>query len=267
MRSRRLLQGYGTRAHSRSGLTLAGATVVLVGTAALGVWLLSSTTGAQTVTAKETVTSRHPQTSSAAVRPTTGQQQVPGSSASAACNTQGDGTTGALVDLPTGLQWSVLGDNVVPSTPAGGPQVTQGAVARCFAHDATGALVAAIRIPLAIGTAGADTWRPIVDAGLMPGAGTDAVVAIAQQAYSAIGAGGTGQNPAPVAGFKFIAYSPAQAVVAVVFRSPTGALFVSDTVVEWSGGDWQVQPGPDGQLGSPPALVASLVGYVIMGQP
>jgi hypothetical protein len=258
MRSRRLRQGYGTRAHSRSGLTLAGATVVLVGTAALGVWLLSSATGGQTVSAAA---------SSAAVRPTPGPQQVPGSSASAACNTQSDGTTEALVDLPTGLQWTILGDNVVPSSPAGGPQVTQGPVARCFPHDATGALFAAIRIPLAIGTAGAGTWRPIVDAGLVPGAGTDAVVVIAQQAYSAIGAGGTGQNPAPVAGFKFIAYSFTQAVVAVVFRSPAGALFVSDTVVEWSGGDWQVQPGPDGQLGSPPALVANLVGYVIMEQP
>jgi hypothetical protein len=238
-----------SRLRRRGKGTLVGATVVLVATVALAVWLLTTGPGPQAVTdSPSTIPPRD------AV------------AAGASCNPPSDQSADALVIPPVELQWSVLAGNVVPSA-AAGPGLVQGSVARCFAHDAAGALLAAIRIPLAIGTAGADTWRGVVDAGLVPGPGTDAVVAIADQAYSVIGAGATGQSPAPVAGFKFIAYSPSEAVVAVVFRNPTGALFVSDTVVVWFGGDWRVEPGLDGQLGSPPAQVASLVGFVALEQP
>ena len=144
---------------------------------------------------------------------------------------------------------------------------TDGGVARCFAHDAEGALIASVRIQQQIVGATASTW-PIAAEGLAPGPDTDALSAQMATLLAQPPAPADTNTPfAAVAGFKFLSYSPATAVIALVYRTTSGGLYAASETMQWIAGDWRIVPLGPSELSSPQTAVASLLGYVEWRQP
>jgi hypothetical protein len=140
-------------------------------------------------------------------------------------------------------------------------------VARCFAHDAEGALIASVRIQQQILGATASTW-PIAAEGLAPGPDTDALSAQMDTLLAERPASADTNTPfAAVAGFKFLSYSPATAVVELVYRTTSGGLYTASQTMHWVGGDWRIAPLAPSELSSPQTAVASLLSYVEWRQP
>src|SRR5674536_205254 len=82
------------------------------------------------------------------------------------------------------------------------------------------------------------TWRQAADAMLAPGAGYDAWLRVRSgHPYGPGGATG-GQSLAQIAGFQFVSYTPADAVIQVVTRDSSGNLQVGAAHVTWDGRDW-----------------------------
>jgi hypothetical protein len=142
-----------------------------------------------------------------------------------------------------------------------------GGVARCFAHDAEGALIASVRIQQQIEEATASTW-PIAAEGLAPGPDTDALSAQMATLLAERPAPADTNTPfAAVAGFKFLSYSPTTAVIELVYRTTSGGLYTASQTMQWVGGDWRIAPLGPSELSSPQTQVASLLGYVEWHQP
>jgi hypothetical protein len=148
---------------------------------------------------------------------------------------------------PPAAQWGTVGSMQVPQNPAlFGPQRTDGPWDTCFAHDPSGALLAAMNL-----------WAE----------GT-AVAPSALAARLAVGApknlGSEVQldsdGPIQFAGYRYGSYTPAVAQVVIVFRGPEGKLLAVATTMVWAGGDWKYLFPSDGS----PAMqvLADLSGYV-----
>jgi hypothetical protein len=183
------------------------------------------------------------------------------------CNIAGDGTTTALSAVPADLSWVLAGGAVEPASALAGPAVMDHGVARCFAHDAEGALIASIRIQHQIAQATLATW-PAAAAGLVPGPLTDALNAQMTAVLTGPPPPADTATPfAAIAGFRFMAYSPDQAVIELVYRTASGGLYQADQAMAWQDGDWRIAlVGPD-QVSSPQTAVRSLLGYVPWSQP
>ena len=116
----------------------------------------------------------------------------------------------------------------------------------CFAHDPSGALLAAMNL-WAEGTAVAPSE---LFARLAIGAprnlGSDVQL--------------DSDGPIQFAGYRYGSYTPAVAQVAIVFRGPEGKLLAVATTMVWAGGDWKYLFPPDGT----PAMqvLGDLTGYV-----
>jgi hypothetical protein len=241
---------------SRPRRSLVGACLLLAMVAGLGFWLM--------VTRPPASNPEMAPTGATATRadptPFDGVAQAGG------CTMAGERSTVGLSEAPPGLTWSVVGGNVVPSSPQGGPGIVQGPLSQCYSHDATGALLAAIRIEETDITT--SDWQAFVADNLVPGPGTDAVIAYAREMSSTIGgANADGQGPAPVAGFKFLTYSDQEAVISIAMAAPGGGWAASTEIVEWTGGDWKLVPDPSGLLGSYPGAIPDLLGYVALEEP
>jgi hypothetical protein len=144
---------------------------------------------------------------------------------------------------------------------------TDGGVARCFAHDAEGALIASVRIQQQIEEATASTW-PIAAEGLAPGPDSDALSAQMATLLAQPPAPADTSTPfAAVAGFKFLSYSPATAVIELIYRTTSGGLYAASQTMQWIAGDWRIAPLGPSELSSPQTSVASLLGYVEWRQP
>lgn len=208
-----------------------------------------------------TTTTAAPRTP-AAVAPPTAQPAAGG-----ACNVPATDPGAGLQSVPPDLTWSVSNGDLTPTSPTAGPMVVQGGVARCFADDAEGALIAAVRIPQQIAGATAPTW-PAAAQGLAAGPYTQpferqVVSLLAQPAPPA----DTAQPFAAVAGFKFVSWSPSTSVIELVYRTQGGVLYAADETLQWVGSDWRIALlGPD-ELSSPLAVVPDLLGYVEWRQP
>jgi hypothetical protein len=158
----------------------------------------------------------------------TGQQNIPASS-------------------PPTAQWGTVGSMQVPQNPAVfGPQRSRGPWNTCFAHDPTGALLAAMNL-WAEGTAvpASELFQR-----LAVGAPTDL--------------GNTAEldanGPVQFAGYRYDSYTPAEAQVAVVFQGPEGKLLAVVTPMVWHAEDWKyLFPS-----GGTPAMevIPDLTGYV-----
>ena len=63
-----------------------------------------------------------------------------------------------------------------------------------------------------------------------------------------------------LAGYRFDAYSPAQAQISIVIRGPEGKLAAIVTTMTWTGSDWKYVFPPNG---TPPVqVIPDLTGYV-----
>ncbi|WP_262060917.1 hypothetical protein [Streptomyces sp. STR69] len=153
----------------------------------------------------------------------------------------------------------------VPTSPTLGPKRTAGDIARCYAHNSAGALLAVFqigtRIPLS------PQWKAVVAAQTY-GDGREGYVGARTRREAEVG-----KPPSPKpgkmlqpAGFRFDSYSDQRAVISVAYRQAGGALIQANTTtVQWQGGssgDWRFEmprsPGPFQKLDS-------LKGYTVWG--
>jgi len=149
---------------------------------------------------------------------------------------------------PAGTSWNQVGGMEAPQAPSTlGPGATSGGYDVCFAHNPSGALLAAINL-----------WAE----------GTTTSNASALMQHLAVGApANLGNNsnldtsgPVQLAGYKYDSYSASQAVVSVVLQGPQGKLLSIVTPMRWTGSDWKYVFPPQGM----PAFeaISSLNGYV-----
>jgi hypothetical protein len=160
------------------------------------------------------------------------------------------------VSAPTGVTWQLYDTVALPFSAQAGPTVINGDVARCYAHSPTGALLATVQI--AVRYALATNWQAVIADQVMPGIGRNVYAAERPGADVTIQAGQFGQ----FAGFQFVTYTSALAVVQVVVQLPSGEMQATTMTVQWSGGDWRLQLQPDGSPGPNVQQVPNLIGFI-----
>jgi hypothetical protein len=135
----------------------------------------------------------------------------------------------------------------VPQNPAVyGPERSDGPWETCFAHDPSGALLAAMNL-WAEGTA-ADPSA--VFHHLAIGAPADLGNS------DRLDAGG----PVQFAGYRYESYDPTTARLLVVIRGPEGKLGAAETTMRWVAGDWKYLFPPGGAPSI--EVISDLTGYV-----
>lgn len=174
-----------------------------------------------------------------------------------------DGTTS-----PPGVSWSVVSGVVLPSSPTAGPEHISGAasdIATGYARNRVGALLAAVQISTRYFLAGDSDWKAAALAMLAPGPGRDAWIRVRGSLPPQSGSEAPG-SLRQLAGFQFVSYSAAEAVIQFADRSPLdGALQVVPIHVAWLDGDWKLVPAPDGGNAASAQQVDSLSGFVAWG--
>ena len=148
--------------------------------------------------------------------------------------------TGALRELSAkGRDWQPVGTMSVPQSSTLGPQHVQNGINVCFAHNPSGALLAAMN--LIRGGYDADLRaagiRQLVDRRALrchDGAGESKTVTVACRS--------------PVT--STTAISPTEAVVDVVLRHQQGGLSVFQAPMRWTGNDWKYVFPPEGPISS-----------------
>jgi hypothetical protein len=181
--------------------------------------------------------------------PSAAQPAAPAASANAA----GSGCTLPASDqsvpssTPPPARWEAVGSMQVPQSPAMfGPQRSSGSWNTCFAHDPSGALLAAMNL-WAEGTA-------------VPASELFQRLAVGAPKNLGSNVQLDSSGPVQFAGYRYESYAPAEAQVAVVFRGPEGKLLAVVTPMVWRAGDWKyVFP-----VGGAPAMqvIGDLTGYV-----
>jgi hypothetical protein len=148
---------------------------------------------------------------------------------------------------PPPARWGTVGSMAVPQSPAVfGPQHSSGPWNTCFAHNPGGALLAAVNV-----------WAEAT--AVAPGALFQRLAVGAPRDLGnndQLDSGG----PVQFAGYRYLSYTPAQALVDVVVQGPRGALAAVLTPMVWRAGDWKyVFPAQ----GVPPIeVIPDLAGYV-----
>ncbi len=160
------------------------------------------------------------------------------------------------VSAPAGVTWRLYDTVALPFSAQAGPTVIKGDVARCYAHTPTGALLAAVQIAVRYSLAA--NWQAVIAAQVMPGTGRNVYAAERPGADVTVQAGQFGQ----IAGFQFVTYTSALAVVQIVVQLPSGAMQATTMTVRWSGGDWRLQLQPDGSPGPNVQQVPNLAGFI-----
>jgi hypothetical protein len=154
--------------------------------------------------------------------------------------------------------WTIYKTLALPTSPTAGPAIIAGDVARCYAHTPTGALFAAAQLDMRFVVA--DDWRKVVDQQVVPGPGRDAYIKDREA-----GAVSTDTHGVQLAGFKFVTYSPAMAVIQFAAHTPDGSYQSNTVTVAWSGTDWRLQLQPDGEDSPTFPRISSLDGFIHWG--
>lgn len=148
---------------------------------------------------------------------------------------------------PPPARWGTVGSMQVPQSPAVfGPERSSGPWNTCFAHDPSGALLAAMNL-WAEGTA-------------VPASELFQRLAVGAPKDLGNGAQLDSSGPVQFSGYRYASYTPTEAQVAVVLRGPEGKLVAVITPMVWRAGDWKyLFPA-----GGTPAMqvIADLSGYV-----
>lgn len=158
---------------------------------------------------------------------------------------------------PPGITWRIYQTIALPYSSTYGPQHVNGDIARCYAHDPTGALIAASQISARYLIA--PQWQKVVNQQVVANAGRTAYVS--ERSKVSNQGGNQPGDYEQLAGFKYVTYSPSQAVIELLTTSSTGAMQATTVSVEWVSGDWRLVLQPNGS-DSPNALpVTSLAGF------
>jgi hypothetical protein len=172
----------------------------------------------------------------------------------------------------TGLDWADFHGIQLPESAEAGPRHIRGGLAWGFAHTQEGALLAAVNIAVRTGAQwGPGIYRPTIRRQVT---GPDAAALLKADAsgYAALRAAAhvqpgqpTGRGYAVEAGFRFVAYTPADATVDIVTEGPGsgGTTVRTATRVEvvWLRGDWRVVAPPGGDWANSATAISSLTGY------
>jgi hypothetical protein len=158
---------------------------------------------------------------------------------------------------PQGITWQLYQTVAVPYSKTDGPEIVDGDVARCYAHNPVGALLAVSQLGFRFLIA--PDWRTVVQQQVVPNAGRSVYVSLRAQASNP--GGNTAGTYNQLAGFKFLTYSPAAAVVDLVSKSGSGVMQVTTASVEWLNGDWKLELEPNGSESANALPVTSLVGF------
>jgi hypothetical protein len=172
----------------------------------------------------------------------------------------------------TGLAWADFHGIQLPKSAEAGPRHSRAGLTWGFAHTQEGALLAAINIAVRTGAQwGPDIYWPTIRYQVT---GPDAAALLKADAsgYAALRAAThvrpgqlTGRGYAVEAGFRFVAYTPADATVDIVTQGPgTGGMTVRTATrveVVWLRGDWRVVAPPGGDWANSATAISSLTGY------
>ena len=173
-----------------------------------------------------------------------------------------------------GLRWSEFYGIELPFSVQAGPHDTAGGLAAGFAHSPLGALLAAVNI----GVRANAQWGPRIFAavirGQVTGPGAAALLANCQTAYGqasqsegVTGGGPLGTVDVAEEAFRWVAYTPAAAVIDLVSAGPggQGTTVRASTQIQvvWDGGDWKVLAPPGGDWGNAATELSSLAGYTV----
>ena len=218
---------------SRASVLVSGA--FLLALVLLGI-LVAATGGANHSTIAQTLSSPGQQAAAA-----------PGSSTVTSGCELAAGDQSVPSGSPPPARWETVGSMQVPQNPAVfGPERSSGPWDTCFAHDPSGALLAAMNL-WAEGTA-------------VPASELFGRLAVGAPRNLGSSAQLDSSGPVQFAGYRYVSYTPAQAQVAVVLRGPEGKLLAVVTTMVWGAGDWKyLFPA-----GGTPAMqqIADLTGYV-----
>jgi hypothetical protein len=158
------------------------------------------------------------------------------------------GGQGVPSSTPPQAQWGTVGSMQVPQNPAVyGPQRTNGIWNTCFAHNPSGALLAAMNF-----YGESTTGEP-----------EETVMrryAVGAPSNLGNNAGLNSSGPVQLAGYRYDSYTPSRSQVSLVFRGPQGKEAAVVTSMMWQGGDWKYV-FPAGGMPSYEVL-PDLTGYV-----
>src|SRR5664279_3272737 len=170
--------------------------------------------------------------------------------------------TAVPTTAPAGTTWTIYETVALPTLPGAGPAHVDGPIATGYAHSPLGALLAAANESYRYALAADGTWRQAADAMLAPGAGYDAWLRVRSgHPYGPGGATG-GQSLAQIAGFQFVSYTPADAVIQVVTRDSSGNLQVGAGHKAPVAAVPRHMGGPDGGQSANVQQVQNLTGFV-----
>ena len=173
-----------------------------------------------------------------------------------------------------GLRWSEFYGIELPFSVQSGPYDTRGGLAAGFAHSPLGALLAAVNV----GVRANAQWGPAIFGpeirGHVTGPGATALLAGCQAAYTQASQseGVTGGRPlgdVDVAeeAFRWVAYTPASAVIDLVSAGPgsQGTTVRASTRLQvlWDRTDWVLVAPPGGSWPNSASVLSSLAGYTV----
>jgi hypothetical protein len=164
----------------------------------------------------------------------------------------------AIPDTTPDVTWQLYDTVALPYSAQAGPTQVQGDVARCYAHDPLGALLAACQI--AIRYVLASNWQAVLADQVMAGTGRNVYAAQRPDMNVSVSPGEYGQY----AGFQFVTYTSALAVIQIVVQLQ-GEYQTTTMTVQWYGGDWRLQLQPTGSPGPNVQEIPNLTGFIPFG--
>lgn len=165
--------------------------------------------------------------------PDQNQGSTPPSSSGAACDVP-QGSQDVPTTTPAGVEWRVSdGKTVLPYVSTSGPAVIDGAVARCYAQDPVGALLAASQIYGRILGPNSEESVQVVRSQVVPGPQRDRFIETLSNPSS---------PPEQIQwrAFKYLSYTSDTARIDMVTESTaTGSIAGIPMTLVWQDGDWK----------------------------
>lgn len=161
---------------------------------------------------------------------------------------------------PEDIDWRMIGVVRVPVSAAAGPTHDDGTPWWCFAHTATGAVLAAHVITAQMGESG---WRTVAAEQLVPGQPRDMFVFRRSTVGDSVSANTTDTSAVSTyVGFSVPSYTGSTARVNLLMRTTQG--YAATTVnLRWDKGDWKIVPFSDGSLYAQVQSVQNTRGYLL----
>jgi hypothetical protein len=177
-----------------------------------------------------------------------------------------------VVRLPADLRFVAVAGVRLPASPTAGPRNSAGGLARGFARDPAGVVLAAAHLLVRVHPqVGADVFGPTL-AGQVIGPHAAALSANVERSYRQLLTGWpvpygqpAGRLGFRVAGFALDAYTPDQAGVRLLLEVPTAGgpvLGATSLRLGWHRGDWALV-APAGGAFTDTGLVTGTAGYTL----